>query len=66
LSVTRRNVLRVVTQIRNQSQTLDNLVREERIAIVGAMYDVNTGDIEFLADDGTEQVCTKEPARLGR
>jgi carbonic anhydrase/SulP family sulfate permease len=43
-------VLRVVERIRQQSQTLDSLVREGRIAIVGAMYDVVTGDIEFLGE----------------
>ena len=51
-AVARRNVLRVVEQMREQSRTLDGLVREGRIAIVGAMYDVVTGDIEFLAEDG--------------
>ena len=51
-AVTRRNVLRVVERMREQSRTLDGLVRERRIAIVGAMYDVVTGEIEFLVDDG--------------
>ena len=31
-----------------ESETLANLVKQGRIAIVGAMYDVTTGDIEFL------------------
>ena len=51
-AVARRNVLRVVERMRKQSQTLDGLVREGRIAIMGAMYDVVTGEIEFLAEDG--------------
>lgn len=51
-AVARRNVLHVVERMRTQSRTLDGLVREGRIAIVGAMYDVVTGEIEFLADDG--------------
>ena len=51
-AVARRNVLRVVERMRQQSQTLDGLVREGRIAIVGAMYDVVTGEIEFLAEVG--------------
>ena len=37
-------------QFLEQSQTLSDLVRDGRIAIVGAMYDVATGDIEFLPD----------------
>ena len=46
--------------MRTQSQTLDGLVREERIAIVGAMYDVVTGDIEFLAEDGMNYAIPPE------
>lgn len=46
--VARANVLRVVKEIREQSRTLDGLAREGRITIVGAMYDVVTGGIEFL------------------
>ena len=45
-----RNVLRGVEWMREQSQTLGGLVREGRIAIVGAMYDVVTGEIEFLVE----------------
>ena len=50
--VARRNVARVVKQVRQESETLDRLGREGRIAIVGAMYDVATGEIEFLTDAG--------------
>lgn len=55
-AIAKQNVLRVVQQIRRQSQTLDNLARERRIAIVGAMYDVATGDIEFLVEDRLDEV----------
>jgi carbonic anhydrase/SulP family sulfate permease len=41
-------VLRVVESIRKQSETLDRLVRKQQIAIIGAMYDVGTGALEFL------------------
>lgn len=47
-AVARRNVLRVVESIRKQSETLDRLVRKQQIAIIGAMYDVGTGALEFL------------------
>lgn len=47
-SVARRNVVRVVESFHQQSGTLDRLVKEQRIAIVGAMYDVGTGAIDFL------------------
>jgi len=51
-AVARNNVLRVVKEIRRQSRTLDGLVQERRLAIVGAMYDVVTGGIEFVVEDG--------------
>ena len=57
-AVARRNVLRVVGQMREQSRTLDGLVQEGRIAIVGAMYDVATGEIEFLTEDGMNHVMS--------
>jgi len=47
-TVARHNVAHVVERMRKGSRTLDGLVREQRIAIVGAMYDVVTGEIEFL------------------
>ncbi len=59
-AVARENVLRVVKEIRRQSRTLDGLVRERRIAIVGAMYDVVTGDIEFLAEDGLDETALQK------
>lgn len=46
--VSKRNVSRVVEMVFEQSETLDRLHREGRIAIVGAIYNIATGDIEFL------------------
>ena len=57
-AVARRNVLRVVKRMREQSRTLDDLVRERRIAIVGAMYDVGTGEIEFMAEDNMNRAMS--------
>lgn len=47
-TVARRNVLTSIQSIIQRSNTLSNLVREGRIAIVGGMYDVTTGEIEYL------------------
>ena len=47
--VARRNVARAVETMLRQSRTLAGLVEEGRVAVVGAMYDVRTGEIEFLA-----------------
>ncbi|OQW30057.1 MAG: sulfate transporter [Nitrospira sp. SG-bin1] len=49
--VARYNVVRVVEQLHTQSNTLACLVTQGRIEIVGAMYDVTTGDIRFLPDE---------------
>lgn len=46
--VSRRNVLRTMRMIRQRSSTLDSLVKEEKIAIIGALYDVNTGQVSFF------------------
>jgi carbonic anhydrase len=59
-AVARRNVLRVVERMREQSQTLDGLVKNGRIAIVGAMYDVVTGEIEFLTETETNPLRTPD------
>jgi carbonic anhydrase/SulP family sulfate permease len=50
--VARQNVARAVRELVEQSRALDRLVREGRIAVVGAMYDVATGVIEFLPPEG--------------
>lgn len=62
-AVAKDNVLRVVKEMRNHSRTIDCLVRERRIAIVGAMYDVTTGDIEFLAEEGLDEIALPTTAR---
>jgi carbonic anhydrase len=45
-----RNVGRVVARILEDSHTLRSLAQNGRIAIVGAMYDIATGDIQYLSD----------------
>ena len=49
-AVARRNVACTIESILDQSQTLDGLVRDGRIAIVGAMYDVVTRNIDWMDD----------------
>ena len=46
--VARLNVLRTVDALLEESETLAALVKDERVAIVGAIYDVATGDIRFF------------------
>lgn len=59
--VARRNVMRVVERLHTESRTLGDLVRDGRIAIVGAIYDVATGQIEFLTDDDTNRLRPQNP-----
>jgi carbonic anhydrase/SulP family sulfate permease len=61
-SVSRRNVAQAVKSICRESQTLDRLVREGRLVVVGALYDVATGDIEFLPDAVSRHL---EPLEVG-
>ncbi len=49
--VARRNVLSVVEQIPKTSSTLAELLADRRIAIVGVLYDVSTGSMEFMIDE---------------
>jgi carbonic anhydrase len=46
--IARRNVRRMVERIIRDSTPLAALVKEGRVAILGAMYDVATGNIEFI------------------
>ena len=49
--VARRNVLRTVQTITEKSEAIRNAADEGRIMVVGAMYDVTSGDISFLSKE---------------
>jgi carbonic anhydrase/SulP family sulfate permease len=51
--VARANVLRTVQKIVESSEAIQKLVNEGKVAVVGAIYDVVSGDLEFLSPDGT-------------
>jgi carbonic anhydrase/SulP family sulfate permease len=46
-----RNVLHSLHTIYDSSDVLRRLVDEGRVAMIGAIYDVPSGEIRFLADD---------------
>jgi carbonic anhydrase/SulP family sulfate permease len=46
--VARKNVLNTMNYIREKSRILDRLVREDKVMMVGAIYDVKTGKVDFL------------------
>ena len=47
--IARRNVERSIAHLLEQSETLRRLAEQGRIAVVGGMYNVATGQTEFLA-----------------
>jgi carbonic anhydrase/SulP family sulfate permease len=49
--VARRNVVHSVRGIVETSRTIRKLVDEGRLAVVGAVYDVTSGKVEFLVDE---------------
>ena len=49
--IARRNVLRSIDKLLESSDVLRRLVDEGQVAAVGAMYDVTTGEIEFMLDE---------------
>ncbi|HEY0983061.1 bifunctional SulP family inorganic anion transporter/carbonic anhydrase [Schlesneria sp.] len=52
-SVAVRNVELCVKRIVEESETIRRLVEEGRVAVVGAVFDITTGKIEFLNDELT-------------
>lgn len=49
-SITKENVKQSVQQILAQSPTLNRLAIEGKIGVLGGVYDIATGEIEFLMD----------------
>lgn len=46
-SVSKANVKNVLKQIREKSSIINELIAEEKIILVGAMYDISSGVVEF-------------------
>jgi carbonic anhydrase/SulP family sulfate permease len=66
--VARRNVQRTMVMIRQESEALNQLVKQGKLAIVGGLYDVRTGEVTFFALDGaiSESVLILKPKRRVR
>jgi carbonic anhydrase len=59
-AASRRNVSRCVRQVVQQSPAIGRLVEEHQVAVVGALFDVSTGRIEFLLGDSVGLVPESE------
>jgi carbonic anhydrase/SulP family sulfate permease len=46
--ISRLNVIRTIKTIRQRSSTLNKLVEEGKIAVVGGLYDVTSGEVSFF------------------
>lgn len=57
--ISRLNVIKTIKTIRQRSATLDKLVLEGKIAIVGALYDVASGEVSFFqtAESSTNKLA---------
>lgn len=65
--VARRNVQRTMAVIRHQSEPLNRLIHEGKLAVVGGLYDVRTGEVSFFALDGAiSESVLSEPKRPRR
>lgn len=54
LEVTKNNVLHTINEIRENSPIIAEMAEKGEIKIVGAYYDVDTGEVEFL-EEGDEE-----------
>jgi carbonic anhydrase len=51
--VAKANVLRTCNQILDTSETIRKLVEQKKLLVVGAVYDVVSGDLQFVTPNGT-------------
>jgi carbonic anhydrase/SulP family sulfate permease len=62
-SVTRTNVVCTMDAIRARSTILDRQLREEKLRMVGGLYDLRTGHVEFFDERGRTLIVS--PGRNG-
>lgn len=54
-----QNVLRTIGEIRHYSPVLDELVHQGKVAIVGAMYNIESGEVTFFQSKDTSPLICK-------
>lgn len=60
-----KNVDRSIQEIRQGSSTLDKLISEEKIALVGAINDIKTAEVLFFQIFGCNPSTLKTAAETG-
>lgn len=58
--VCHKNVIRTMQEIRQHSATLDKLITEGKVALVGAMYDIKTAEVSFFQVAGCSPSAVTE------
>ncbi|MFM9958685.1 MAG: carbonic anhydrase [Phycisphaerales bacterium] len=61
----RLNVMQTIENLITQSEGIGNLVRENKLEIVGAIYDLNSGTVHFLGEHPQETALLKQPRESG-
>ncbi|QDV52584.1 bifunctional SulP family inorganic anion transporter/carbonic anhydrase [Gimesia fumaroli] len=59
--VARRNVYRSVHEITARSKVIRDLVEAGKVMVVGALYDVKSGEMEFFTEQSAEQETEESP-----
>jgi carbonic anhydrase len=60
--VARHNVQRTVAEVTSRSTVIRNAVEAGQVRVVGALYDVKSGEIEFLDDSDAERLVNVRQA----
>lgn len=61
--IARAHVIRGVKRVVEQSRVIQTLVAEGRVAVVGAIFDVSTGEVEFLLDEAVGHLALHDSQR---
>ncbi|WP_339727410.1 SulP family inorganic anion transporter [uncultured Gimesia sp.] len=59
--VARKNVLRSVHEIVERSEVIQKLIEADQVMVVGALYDVKSGKMDFFTEQSAEQEAEDSP-----
>lgn len=58
----RQNVWQAIGAVFTQSAAVRNMVKENKVKVVGAVYHMETGKVEFMADEPVAKILAKVEA----
>jgi carbonic anhydrase len=62
--VAHRHILQSVQELPRRSETIRDLVANKRVAIVGAMYDTQTGQVHFMTENAIGPIESVQPVTV--